>query len=71
VEPAVTADAKNMPGVRGTNRTAQALFAQFVSAAAGHDSARATQVWAECLKASAPWMEESELGGRLVLDLMD
>ena len=71
VEPAVTADAKNMPGVRGTNRTAQALFAKFVSAAAEHDSARATQIWAECLKASAPWMEESELGGRLVLDLMD
>lgn len=71
VDPAVAADAKSMPGVLGTNCHAQQLFAKFVSAAAEHDSGRATQVWAECLKASAPWMDESELGGKLVLDLMD
>ena len=65
VEPAVTADAKGLPGVRATNRKAQARFAKFVAAASEHDSARATQIWAECLTVLAPWLEESELGGRL------
>ncbi|HWT48439.1 MAG TPA: GntR family transcriptional regulator [Mycobacterium sp.] len=71
VEPAVTADAKSIPGVRATNRHAQALFAKFVSAASEHNSAHATQVWAQCLTALSPWIEESELGRRLVLDLID
>jgi DNA-binding FadR family transcriptional regulator len=71
VEPAVTADAKGLPWVSKTNRRAQRLFSQFVSAAAGHDSARATKVWAECLTAAALWFEESEVGERLVLDLID
>ncbi|KKC07004.1 GntR family transcriptional regulator [Mycobacterium nebraskense] len=71
VEPAVTADAKSMPGVRATNRNAQALFAKYVAAAADHDSVSATGIWAECLKAFIPWIEESELGRRLVLELMD
>ena len=43
VEPAVTADAKSMPGVRTTNRNAQALFAKYVAAASEHDSVSATQ----------------------------
>jgi len=71
VEPAVTADAKGLPGVRATNCKAQARFAKFVAAASEHDSARATQIWAECLTVLAPWLEESELGGRLVLELID
>lgn len=71
VEPAITADAKGLPWVGKTNRRAQGLFAQFVSAAAEHDSARATQVWAECLTATALWAEESEVSERLVSDLMD
>lgn len=71
VEPAVTADAKGLPGVRKTNRNAAALFAEFVAAASEHDPVGATRIWAECLTAFAPWLEQSELGGRLVLDLMD
>ncbi|MGZ4510534.1 MAG: FadR/GntR family transcriptional regulator [Mycobacterium sp.] len=71
VEPALTADAKGWPGVRTSNRNSQVLFAKFVAAASEHDSARATRAWTECLTTFAPWIEESELGGRLVLDLMD
>ncbi len=71
VEPAVTADAKGLPWVSTTNRNTQALFSEFVSAASGRDSARAVDVWTAALEANAPWIEESELGHRLMLDLMD
>ena len=71
VEPAVAADAKSLPGVAKSNRHAQTLFAKFVTAASKHDSALASQVWEECLRTNASWIEESEFGERLVLDLMD
>ena len=71
VEPAVTADARRLPWVAKTNRNAQRLFAQFISAAAERDSVGASEVWAENLKANASWFEESGFGERLVLDLMD
>ncbi|ORB65772.1 GntR family transcriptional regulator [Mycolicibacterium tusciae] len=70
IEPGVTADVTGIPGVTRTNRRAQRLFAQFVDAAAEHDPARATAVWAQALEANAPWAEESEFSRRLVLDLM-
>jgi DNA-binding FadR family transcriptional regulator len=70
VESAVIADVKDLPWVHKTNRKIQRLFAQFVVAASEHDSARASEVWAECLKVNA-LMEESELGQRLLRDLMD
>ncbi|WP_067904241.1 FadR/GntR family transcriptional regulator [Nocardia vaccinii] len=70
VDPAVTADAKSVPWVATTNRRAQAGFADFVAAATDHDAARASRVWAECFTALAPWIEDSELGHRLVLDLI-
>jgi DNA-binding FadR family transcriptional regulator len=70
VEPAITADVKSLPWVGKTNRRAQGLFSRFVGAAAEHESARATDIWSECLKANAVWAEESEFSGRLVLDLM-
>ena len=70
VEPAITADVKGLPWVAKTNRRAQVLFSQFVSAAAEHDSARATEVWAESVTANAVWAEESEFSKRLMLDLM-
>ena len=70
VEPSITADVKGLPWVATTNRRAQGLFSQFVSAAAEHDSARATEVWAESLTANAEWAEKSEFSKRLMLDLM-
>ncbi|HEY9266229.1 MAG TPA: GntR family transcriptional regulator [Mycobacterium sp.] len=70
IEPGVAADVKDIPGVARTNRRAQRLFAQFVDAAAEHDPARATAVWAQALKVNAAWAEESEFSRRLVLDLM-
>lgn len=70
VDPAVAADAKGLPWVSKTNRNAQRLFSEFVSAAASHDPARASHAWAECLIANTPWFEESGLGERLVLDLI-
>lgn len=70
VEPAVTADAKAIPSVSRSNRNFAKLFAEFVTAAAVHDSARATTAWANALEPNAPWIEESELGQRLMLDLM-
>ncbi|MCX2934884.1 GntR family transcriptional regulator [Mycobacterium sp. CVI_P3] len=71
VEPAVTANAKAIPSVSKSNRNFQELFSQFVSAAGVRDSGQATEVWARALGPTAPWIEESELGERLMLDLMD
>jgi DNA-binding FadR family transcriptional regulator len=71
MQPAITANVQDLPGVSKGNRSAQRLFAQFVSAASAHDPARASQAWAECMKANGAWMEESELGKRLIIDLMD
>ncbi|MGE2691329.1 MULTISPECIES: FadR/GntR family transcriptional regulator [Mycolicibacterium] len=71
VEPTVTADAKGLPWVSKTNRRAQALFAEFVAAAAEHDVSRATQAWEEHLAITAVWFEESGVGKRLMLDIMD
>jgi DNA-binding FadR family transcriptional regulator len=71
LEPAITADVGGLPFVHKTSRKVHRLFAQFVSAAAEHDSARASQIWAECVKVNEGWTEESEFGKRLMLDLMD
>lgn len=71
LEPAITADVGDLPWVHKTNRKVHRLFAQFVTAAAEHDSARARQIWAECVKVNEAWTEESEFGKRLMLDLMD
>jgi DNA-binding FadR family transcriptional regulator len=56
MQPAITANVEDLPGVSRTNRSAQRLFAQFVSAAAEHDPARASEVWAQCMKANGSWM---------------
>jgi DNA-binding FadR family transcriptional regulator len=71
MQPAITANVEDLPWVSKTNRSAQRLFAQFVSAAGEHDPTRASQAWAQCMKANGAWMEESELGKRLIIDLMD
>lgn len=71
VEPTVTADAKGLPWVGKTNRRAQGLFAQFVAAATEHDAQRATQAWTDHLATAAVWFEESGVGKRLMLEVMD
>jgi DNA-binding FadR family transcriptional regulator len=71
LEPAITADVGGLPAVHKITRKVHRLFAQFVSAAAKHDSARASEVWAECVKVNEVWTEDSEFGKRLMLDLMD
>ena len=70
IDPTIAADVTGLPGVSEANRRAQGRFSRFVSAAAEHDSTRATAVWTELLKANAAWVEESEVSERLILDLM-
>ncbi|WP_059021171.1 GntR family transcriptional regulator [Mycobacterium sp. M26] len=69
VEPTVTADAKGLPTVGTSNRRAQALFAQFVDATADGDEQRAVQLWDKTFRATAPWLEGSGIGQRLILDV--
>ncbi len=71
VEPTVTADAKAIPSVSKSNRRFQELFARLVTAAADRDSDRAAALWAAALEPNAPWIEDSGLGQRLMLDLME
>jgi DNA-binding FadR family transcriptional regulator len=71
VESAVIADVKDLPWVHKSNRKVQGLFAKFVVAASEHDSARASQAWAECVKATELLSEDSDFGQRLLRDLMD
>lgn len=71
VESAITADVKDLPWVTKMNRKVQRLFAEFVTAAAAHDSERASQIWAECLKINEAWADDSEFANRLLRDLME
>lgn len=70
VEPGITADVKELPGVAKANRRAQRLFAQFISAATDHDADRATAAWVKLVEVNAAWAEKSEFSRRLMLDLM-
>lgn len=70
IEPTVTADAKGLPTVGRSNRRAQSLFSRFVDAAADHDAPRAVEMWQQTFTATAPWLEQSEIGERLILDVM-
>lgn len=71
LEPAVTADVKDQQGLSDGIRHAQFLFEEFVSAAYRHDAARAREIWAENVAINTAWIEETELGKRLLLDLAD
>lgn len=71
IGPAVTVGAAGLPWVSTTNRNAHAKFAALVDALADHDAARAGRTWAECLDASAPFFDMSDLGRRLVVDLIE
>lgn len=70
-EAAVSVGAGSLPWVTTTNRNAHAKLAELIAAFADHDAARAGRVWAACLEHSAPWFESSDLGRRLVVDLIE
>ena len=70
VVPALTADVTTLPSVTKSNRKAHAHFVELVSAMAAHDSDRARDIWASIQELAAPFVEETELGRRLVIDLV-
>lgn len=70
VGPAVTAGANTLPWVTRSNRKTHALFAELVTALELHNPHRAREAWAESLNATSPFAESSELGRRLVIDLI-
>ncbi|HNA51220.1 MAG TPA: GntR family transcriptional regulator, partial [Mycobacterium sp.] len=71
IEPTVTADAKGLPTVTASNRRARQLFSEFVDATADHDADLAIRLWQKTFTATAPWLEQSEIGERLILDAMN
>lgn len=71
IGPAVTVGATSLPWVSTTNRNAHEKFAALIEALAEHDAARAGRTWSECLEASAPFIDASDLGRRLVVDLIE
>ncbi|WP_019927729.1 FadR/GntR family transcriptional regulator [Nocardia sp. BMG111209] len=70
-EAAVAAGAADLPAVATTNRKAQAMFAELVGALTEHDGDRAESVWAECLHTNSLFIECSDLGRRLVVDIVE
>jgi DNA-binding FadR family transcriptional regulator len=70
VEPAIAADAKALPFVTKSNRMAHAAFTEVVAALAAHDPARARNVWTSSEDFTIPWIEGSDLGKRLMIDLL-
>lgn len=70
VEPAIAADAKALPFVTKSNRMAHAAFREVVAALAAHDPVRARNVWSTSEDFTIPWMEGSDLGKRLMIDLL-
>ena len=70
VEPAIAADAKGLPFVTKSNRMAHAAFTEVVAALAAHDPSRARRVWTSSEDFTIPWIEGSDLGKRLMIDLL-
>lgn len=71
VEPTVTADASGLPWVVKTNRRSQAHFARLVTAIDERDSATAYAAWERLLQVGSAFFEESALGERLIIDLLE
>lgn len=70
-QPAVTAEAaSDLPWVRNTHRMAQ-LFGELVTAFEAGDSSWAGSIWDTLLDLNRPYIESSELGRRLMIDLID
>ena len=62
--------AKALPFVAKSNRMAYAAFAEVVSALTEHDPVRARNVWTASEDFTIPWLEGSDLGKRLMIDLL-
>lgn len=70
VLPLIAEDVKGQPHIPRWNRKVQKRFAELVEAMAIRDSTRAREVWAECQGLSIRFAEDSELGGRLMIELL-
>ncbi len=70
VGPGVAADATALPWVSKTNRKAQARIAELIRAMRERDADAASDVWNRYRDVSQPFLEESELGARLIIDLL-
>ena len=70
-QPAVTAEAaSDLAWVRNTHRMAR-YFGELVTAFAAGDPSRARNIWDTLLELNRPYIESSELGRRLMIDLID
>ncbi|MQY31252.1 FadR/GntR family transcriptional regulator [Nocardia aurantia] len=70
-EDAVASGAASLPWSTTTNRKAHAMFTELIGALAEHDGPKAEAVWSECLDTYSPFIESSDLGRRLVVDLVE
>lgn len=68
-QPTITAAADD-PWVATAARNAE-LFAELVCALVAGDSSAAENIWASCLDVNAPFIESSELGRRLMTNVID
>ncbi len=70
-QPVVTAEAaSDLPWVENAHHMAQ-LFGELVAAFAAGEGSRARSIWDSVLELNSPYIESSELGRRLVIDLID
>lgn len=70
VEPAIADEAKMSPFVARTKRLAIAAFTEVVAALEEHDPVRARDVWTSNGDFTTDWMDRSDLGKRLMIDLL-
>jgi DNA-binding FadR family transcriptional regulator len=70
VEPAIAADVKGLPHVTKANRLAYGAFAEVVAALAEHNPVRARNVWTAREDFTSAFLEGSDLGARLMIDLL-
>lgn len=68
---AVTNEVDGRDGVVGSNRRAHRRFSAVVAAVERRDPIAARRGWADLLEANAPFAEGSDLGSRLVVDLIE
>jgi DNA-binding FadR family transcriptional regulator len=69
-QPSVTAYAAHDPEWLAETHRLAALFADLVDAFEVEDGSRAASLWAQTLNANSPYIESSELGRQLVIDLI-